>query len=497
MSEPPEIPSPLPTVDEAIAWSRIEVNNSDTGNGKRFVNRFGEIVRYVAETDAWYVWIGTHWEPDVRGLKVYALTEAVVQIIRDEAELMNDEPPPGGGMSERQRTAAHALKTESDGARRRLLAVAQSDGRVVIQPEKFNAAANLLACPNGTVNLDTGELIQSRPEHMNTACCRVNFDDKAKSKDLDRYLETFMPDEEDQAVLFGVLGTALRGGNAARLMPMFLGPSTSGKSQIVEAVANLLRGYATSINVSVFRGTLDDRPRPDLVRAMYSRIAYASEAARSWELHADQVKRLTGGDRIPLRNLYAQVVEADPLFTPFIIANEMPRVKGADDAFRRRMLVVRFNRSLTIGTEDTRIRRRFATDPDCLAALLLRMVEGARSPLFVNGVNWSLLPDRFALALMDAFDEVDHVGSFLLWMSEQGHLTQAELDTPQSHCAKASDLHAWYGYWIAKHGDRADREGKLNLTDFGKALRTRGWESKKAMGTRWLGWRLVADASFL
>ena len=493
----PIIPPPLPTVDEAIAWSRIEVNNSDTGNAKRFINRFSELLRYVPDTNTWYVWVGTHWEPDVRELKTYALTEAVVQALRDEAENLSDEPGPGGGASERQRMAAHALRTESEGARRRIVTIASSDARVTARTEVLNRAVNLLACPNGTVDLETGDLITSRPEHMSTACCRVPYDPRARSRELDRYLETFVPDEEDQAVLFGVLGTALRGGNAARLMPMLLGPSTTGKSQLVAAIANLLRGYATAVNVSVFRGNLDDRPRPDLVKAMHTRLAYANEAARSWELHADQVKRLTGGDKILYRNLYAQAVESEPLFTPLIIANEMPRVKGADDAFRRRMLVVRFTRSLPPGMEDTRVRDRFVQDPACLAALLARLVEGARSPLFVNGVNWSLLPERFALALMDAFDEVDHVGSFLLWLAEQEHLIQADEGTPASHCAKAADLHAWYGFWLKKHGDRVDRESQLNLRDFGQALRTRGWETAKAAGTRWVGWKLSGSAEWL
>lgn len=488
---------PRPTLRELVTLNSLrDPLHTDTGNAKRFVQLFRDYVRYEPEGERWLVWNETHWEPDVEGV-VFELTEQVVEHLRLEALSLPDEPGDGGGPSQRQRQLSHALRTESEGSRRRMVSTARSDPRVVVRSEQLNAARNLLACPNGTVDLDTGDVIRSRPEHMNTACCRVAYDPDARSRDLDRYLATFMPDEEDQAVLFGILGAALRGGNAARLLPLFLGPSTSGKSQLVEAVANVLRGYATSISVSVFRGTLDDRPRPDLIKAMHSRIAYASEAARSWELHADQVKRLTGGDRIPLRNLYEGVVEADPLFTPFIIANEMPRVKGADDAFRRRMLVVRFNRSLLPGTEDTRIRSRFVSDPDCLKALLARMVAGARSQLFANGVNWSLLPERFALALMDAFDEVDHVGSFLLWLTEQGHLVQGDEDTPASHCAKAADLHAWYGQWVAKHGDRADRESRLNLQDFGRALRTRGWETKKAMGTRWLGWRLVSSPDWL
>jgi putative DNA primase/helicase len=486
-------PRPL---DEVFAANELaEVNTTDTGNVKRFVRMFHDVVRYAPELHRWYVWTGTHWEPDTLG-HAYELTERVIDDVRADALAASDEAE-GGRPSPRERLLRHAVKTESEPARRRILSGAASNPRVVMRIEDADAAANLIACPNGTVDLDTGELIPSRPEHLSTSCVRVSYDPLARSPELDRYLATFVPDEEDQLVLWGVLGTALRGGNAARLLPMLLGPSTSGKSQLMAAVANLLRGYATAINVSVFRGNLDDRPRPDLVKAMYTRVAYATEASHSWELHADQVKRLTGGDTILFRNLYREAVEAEPRFTPFIIANEMPRVKGADAAFRRRMLVVRFDRALGPGQDDTRVRRRFVSDERCLQAILARVVEGARSPSFVNGVNLDLLPSRFLLETMDAFDEVDHVGSFLLWLTEQGHLTRAEEGTPAVHCAKASDLHGWYVHWVRKHGDRADREGMLNMRDFGGALRTRGWESRLAAGTRWLGYRLTSDVGWL
>lgn len=489
--EPPVVP-PRPLDGIFAANATNDLNASDTGNTKLFVRSFKDIIRFAPETKTWYIWSGTHWEPDALG-HIFELTEQTVMDIREIAATLPDE----GHDSPRAAMLRHAMKTESEGSRRRIISMAESSPELVIQQDELDVAHNLLACPNGTVNLDTGDVVPSHPEHMNTACCRVSYHPAAKSRELDRYLATFMSDEEDQAVLFGILGTALRGGNVARLLPLFLGASTSGKSQLIAAVAKVLRGYATTANVSIFRGNLDDKPRPDLVRIMRTRIAYANEAAQSWELHADQVKRLTGGDTVAYRNLYAQVVEAVPLFTPIIVANEMPRVKGADDAFRRRMIVIRFAKSLLNGSEDIRIRERFVNDEDCLRALLARMVDGARSQLFVNGVNWSLLPDRFALAMMDAFDDVDHVGSFLLWMTEQEHIVRAEPDEPAVRCVKASDLHAWYSFWVQKHGDRQDREGKLNMRNFGTALRSRGWEAKMAAGTRWVGWRLQSDANWL
>ena len=493
----PQVP-PRPDVDEIIGFNRLDaINITDTGNAKRFVALFSEVVRYSPENDLWYVWCGTHWEPDVTG-KVFALTAGVIREMRLEALTLPDEPGEAGGPSPRQRLLAHALRTEGEGARRRILSVAPEDPAVVVRVEDLDRRDLHVACPNGTVDLDTGELVESDPRDMATALVQVPYKVDATSDELNRYLDTFVPDPEDQAVLWAILGTALRGGNPCRMLPILIGATTSGKTQLTAALHRLLGGYATTVNVSVFRGNLDDKPRPDLVKAMFTRIATATEASKVWELHADQVKRLTGGDPVPYRDLYSGSVQAVPRFTPLIVTNEMPRVKGADDAFKRRMIVFRFEHSLPSQVEDPNIRERFIRDERCLQAILAKLVEGARSPIFRHGVKWDLLPPKFAGFQMESFDELDNIGEFLRWMVEVGHLRVVNAaEVPFSHCAKAADLHAWYTHWVKKHGDRTDRDAMLNLRDFGTQLRARGWESRMAMGTRWLGWQLVTEQPWM
>ena len=493
----PEVP-PRPDVDAIIGHNRLDaINVTDTGNAKRFVQLFREVVRYAPETELWYVWSGTHWEPDVTG-KVFALTAGVIREMRLEALTLPDEPGEGGGPSPRQRLLAHALRTESEGARRRIISVAPEDPDIVVRVEDLDVDDLAVTCVNGTVHLDTGDLSPSDPRHMATACVQVPYEPDVRSGELNRYLDTFVPDPEDQAVLWAILGTALRGGNPCRMLPILLGPTTSGKTQLMAAVHRLLGGYATTVNVSVFRGNLDDKPRPDLVKAMFTRIAAATEASKVWELHADQVKRLTGGDPVPYRDLYSGSVQAVPRFTPLIVTNEMPRVKGADDAFKRRMIIFRFEHSLPSKDEDPAIRDRFIRDRRCLQAILANMVAGARSPIFRHGIKWDLLPPKFAGFQMEGFEELDHVGDFIRWMTEAGHLDVVNaVDVPASHCAKAADLHGWYTQWVKKHGDRTDRDAMLNMRDFGAQLRARGWETRAAMGTRWLGWRLASEQPWL
>ena len=62
-----------------------------------------------------------------------------------------------------------------------------------------------------------------------------------------------------------------------------------------------LKGYAMPVNTSVYRANMDDKARPDLLRALSARLAYAMEGSDHWELHGDHVKRMTGGDPLVAR----------------------------------------------------------------------------------------------------------------------------------------------------------------------------------------------------
>lgn len=481
-----------PSLAQVIAANAADhIFFTDKGNGRRFAELYRNIVRYVVDRDQWVIRTDPHWVVDESQLLVFALTGGVIRQIREEGLL-----PAGTDETEderRERFEGFAMRTEAEGARLRMISCAREHPELVVHEDDLDADPDLVATPSGVVNLLTGEARGARPDDLCTRVVAVDLDAKATSPLLDQYLETFMPDPEDQRVLFAVLGTILRGGNPSRLFPIFLGGTTSGKSQLISALDKLLGDYICTINASVFRGNLDDKPRPDLVRAMHHRVAYAVEASKIWELHADQVKRITGGDGVPYRNLYSQSVEKVPRFTPLIVTNEMPRVKGADQAFKRRMLTIRFDRTLPPELEDTRIKERFINDPGCQRALLARIVAGARDELLRDGIRWTLMPTKYAEATMDSFGQLDHVDEFIEWLKDREVLEVVDMsETAASHCAKATELHEWYTVWIKKHGSKQDRSEALNLKEFGSALRERGWTSKASAGVRWLGVRLTA-----
>lgn len=487
----------LPTLSDVLQLSDVlalnnvdQVHLTDRGNGRRFVRLFRHLTRYVADTDEWVVRSGTHWQVDAQRLNVFGLTAGVIRDIRAEALVVDDDDV-------RESMLAYATRAESEQSRWRMLSSAREyQDEIVIQEDDLNHDPDIIATPDGVVNLLTGEWRPAVADDLCTTHTLVTYDPDATSPLLDQFLDTFVPDPENQEVLFAILGTIIRGGNPTRIFPVFLGGTTSGKSQIISALARLFGDYMCSVNASVFRGNLDDKPRPDLARAMTRRVAYAVETSKSWELHADQIKRLTGGsDPIPYRTLYGKSQEKIPTFTPLVITNEMPRIKGADQALRRRMLTFHFDQTLPPEKEDTRIKELFTRDVNCLRALLARVVAGARSDMMRNGIKWTLLPQRYAGYTLDSFAQLDHVGEFLEWLTDREILVTVEPSAPASHCARANEMHEWYVSWVQKHGNKQDKSESLNMKEFGQVLRERGWVSKTSGGVRWLGVRLTTTPS--
>jgi putative DNA primase/helicase len=484
----------VPTVDELIAAAGDdEFRNTDTGIGRRFTAMFGHIVRYDIERQRWLLWNGEVLEPDsIESLKAYGLTMRVLDAMREEAMNMdgeaNDPDTPRG----RQLRYIHGLEAVT--ARKKILEAAKEHPAIQVTEEQLDAVATDLVVKDGVVDLLTGTLRKATPADLNTRMCTVRYNPGAKSKELDLFLKTFLPDELDQRFVFALLGRTLIAGNHTRTFPIILGGTTSGKSQLMAAVHKILGSYVCAVGSSVFRANLDDKPRPDLVKAMYTRLAWASEASKAWALHADQVKRLTGGDPLPYRDHYEGIVEAIPRFTPLLITNEMPKINGADPAIRRRIIVVTFDKSLAPGQEDPKVKQRFLNDETCLEAILARMIAGAQDELMLNVDH---IPQKYILATMDATGALTNVEEFLLWAYEEGYLVDTDVaNTPVSHCAKASDLHTMYVNWIKNHGDQQAKKDQLDMPDFGRQLRDKGWQSKPSAGVRWLGKKIVAIPSW-
>lgn len=464
-------PGPLSWVHRANEARGNSPDYSETGLVKIFVNLFGHFVKYDAESGIVYIWAdeGTHWEPDYTD-QLFEMTEQIIAQLESELRTTDDDNVRRGLIDAIKRASSRALRNN-------IVAMVKSQPEIVTLG--LNERFRLLATPQGTVNLDTGELRASDPSDMLTACTNVPYVPGYESSFLDSQLDIFLPDEDVRELLWSFLGSAILGGNPLRVMGLFIGPTTSGKSMIMEAIRNTLGKYVMPVNSSIFRGNLDDKPRPDLMKAMKARIVYASEGAKVWDLHGDQIKRITGQDTLPLRNMYKEVVHLTPNFTPIIVCNEMPGIKGADLALKRRILPIKFEPLDEFTPEDPSIRPKFVHDRDVQKAILAKIIDGARSDIAQHGINMKLINAKTQQLIEELFESIDVYAMCIKNLIELNYIKRSPEHTPASECIRASDLYKLYEDWIIRNGGHFDKKDKVNSTAFGRAMKERGFRTHR------------------
>jgi P4 family phage/plasmid primase-like protien len=357
----------------------MDFERDDIGNGQRFALQWRDEVRWIPAYDSWYIWNSKVWAPDVDG-EVMRMATKTVREMRKEAAFIEDA-------KEKAAFLKFVRSSSNKGKLEAMLGMAQTNKGITQPAEKFNANRTQLVCSNGTIVLPmefSGESIRRVPsiqEHYNTVQTGTDFDKDAHLPEWDKFLARFLPDAEVREWLQKLAGYSLLGSNPRRLMITCIGDTSTGKTTFAEAVAAALGEYAGSANMTIFRDNQDDKARPDLLRVLPMRFVYSEEASRSWHLHPDQIKRITGGAPMTARGMRSNVyVDQVPAFTPWLITNHAPTIEGADAALWRRMLVVPFDVQIPKTEEDARFRERLSS-PEGRAAILAWLVVGYRAYL--------------------------------------------------------------------------------------------------------------------
>lgn len=507
-------------VDETIAVSRLTnagpdalLGHSDAANAERYAELFRHITRYLMDKERWALWNGNRWILDVPGdLKAFALTMGVVRRIREEAADLPDVAE-GNGLSPQERHFRHAANSESIARRQAMVRSAAALTELQAVSTDFDTRLDVLNCDGQLLVLGDITEKPGGKKKVNLTLRPVRRDDmvmyhtktKYNSDVLNsppwlvtNYLETFIPDETRQKMIFKALGSCLVGGNAHRLFIIIQGESTTGKTQLAEAILAMLGSdYSTIASASVFRGHQDDKPRPDILKAVSKRIAIFSEASKAWELHADRVKDLTGGGTVTARLMREnEYIEVKPNFTPLLVTNALPKIIGADPALLRRMLVFEFNNRPLV--EDPSIRDKFVNDPAVHEWLLARLVKG-----YVESVEEGMGDVIVAqgMATMEAFENLTHLGSFFRWLTDTDQLTVISEGDQSAYGVKSTyvslkDMYDRYSFWVKEYATKRDAHEKLDYESFNEQLKNNGWERIKSGSWRWVGKRLISLASW-
>jgi len=449
-SEPPR--DALGQVDAGYAWN-------DAGNAQRLVHLHGDDMRWVPALRSWRCWDGRRWARDSDGQAERWAMDTVAALRREANKLFDRDADRGAKM------LAFATRSGSAGRIAAMLELAKKQRGMTMAAAAFDADPRMLVCRNGVVVLgDDG--VTFRPHHRDdygTRLVNVDYDPDAEAEEWAEFIEVKAPDPEVRRYLHKLAGYSIIGGNPRQKIVLLIGRTHTGKSTFGKVLMDVLgRDYAGTFNLTVLRARQDESPSAELVDVIFKRFLFVSEASKAWELHADQIKRVTGGDRMKARPLYVnEFVERVPDFTAWMATNNAPTINGADKALWRRLVAVPFDIAHDVDSADPDLERRIVGDE--AAGVLAWLVEGWR--LYITDG----LDDMPAAVVETTMRLRESLNPFDAWLGEcceQG----ADYRVP------SADLWESYREWAAD-AEIADRL-RLDKTTFWAALDGREFESK-------------------
>ncbi|MDJ0338251.1 phage/plasmid primase, P4 family [Cryobacterium sp. PH31-O1] len=403
------------TLDEVLAETR-EFSNDDAGRGERLAAECvskGDAL-FNVEAKSWMRWDGFVWvrdQNDAMTSRAKSLTE------RDK------------GDSERYNRSRGKVPLNS------AVDMARTEPGMSVSENSFDADPWLLNVANGTVDLRTGELLEPDAANRQTLTTSVGYDPEATAPAWDKFIsEIFLGDAETVAFAQRALGKGLVGKVLEEKIVILSGGGGNGKSVLVEAVTNVLGGYATTLVVDALIGGMADEHRATLKSR---RFVVASETGVGAVLDEAAMKTLTSRDAISGRHLFQNRITFQPTHSVFLVTNHRPTVKAQDWGTWRRIALLPFDFQVQEGTADKDLPMRLAAEA---AGILRWLVEGALA-YAKDGIGTCSAVEA---ATSEYRNSSDDLGQFLEEVCRVG----------EGYSGVRSDIYRTYKAWVSDRGQR-------------------------------------------
>jgi putative DNA primase/helicase len=465
--------------DQALADPRVR--RTDVGNAYRLASEHGADLRHCHPWRKWLIWDGRHWQADTtgaiaslaRGLLCALFSETAAQI-----SCLAADPGPDAKNQLRELQATQAWYLRSMDTRRltAMIEVARSEPGIPVLPPALDRDPWLLNCPNGTVDLRTGELRAHCRTDLITKLCPVEYHPDAQCPTWERVLgEIFRSKQTLVDYLRRLLGYCLTGDVREHVLPVLWGNGRNGKTTLLTAVGEVLgEDYATAAPPDLLLAQRDDSHPTALADLFGRRLVVCQETGQGRRLNESLVKWVTGGDKIRARRMREDYWQFAPTHKVFLVTNYRPDIVGCDEGIWRRIQLVPFLATFLPGQADELLPQKLRGEyPGILAWLVRGCLEWQRV---------SLSPPAEVVASTRRYrEEQDTIAR---WAQECCVIGEALSST-------AAALYASFVAWFSTQG-----EGKpVSQKSFGQQLGQHGYRGSGGDARRYHGIALREEAS--
>lgn len=338
---------------------------TDIGNGQRLATRHGADLHFCHAWGQWLIWDGQRWKKDDTGEIDRRAKETAQHIYQEAADC-----PDSARQAE---LAKHALRSQSHARVQSMIALGNSEPGIPARTAEWDKNPWLLACENGTVDLKTGHLIESRRADMGTKKAGTAYDPAAAAPRWEAFLETVLPDADTRDFFQRATGYTLTGDVSAQCLFFLYGSGSNGKSTALRALMDVLGDYALQAAPDLLIAREGSGgPNNDVAELQGARLVATIEVEDGKRMAQDVVKQITGGDKVKARFMRQDYFEFEPTHKIFLASNHEPRINTQDHAIWRRIKVMPWTVQITDEQKDPHLAEKLRAEMPGILAWAVR-----------------------------------------------------------------------------------------------------------------------------
>ena len=210
---------------------------------------------------------------------------------------------------------------------------------------KMNKNPKLLSVKNGMIDLETGELLERRPEHYQTFYIDIDYNEDADTSLMDKFIDNMFKksEAETKRLLCSVLGYAVSGVADKKTIPIIVGDGENGKSELINIIKRTLgMKYMGTVNYNDLSEKNTNQNKDTLYNARLARLMIIIETKKDAQFHEADIKNIVGGDDVSVSAKYKATEQMTDECIPFIISNFKPKF-SSDNAIWNRVLIIPLN----------------------------------------------------------------------------------------------------------------------------------------------------------
>lgn len=371
---------------------------SDWDNANRFINAWGDCLRYVPKWQTWMTWDGHRWKEDQGAHQVQNLWKDTALEIYETAQHSKS-------LKDFAARCANTAGTDS------AIKLARNDIRVLTDPGDFDVDPWVFNTATGMIDLrrESFKSTGHQADKLITKQSAVTYDAEATCPRFDQFLgEVFENNTELIAFIQRIFGLCLTGITRDHAVFIFYGTGANGKSTLLNVLAGLLGEYhAAAPSAAFFEDRSDNNTNDALAGLRGARAVACTEPSRQRPLHEAVIKKISGSDEVTARFLHGHFFSYMPTFKAILAVNHKPTVTGQELGIWRRVKMVPFNVNF-LGREDHNLIQKLTAE---LPGILNWAIKGCLA-WQEFGLN---PPNSVVEATAEYRDDMDELGP---WIAE-------------------------------------------------------------------------------